>query len=135
MLSNIEFNDSIPIADFPPQSETIEEAVAKYRLKAGRNPPQNYDKWFKLTQEKKCLIDEYDQIFEDVAPFHLMSRGAFNARLAALAKYPLEIQPLVIKDGKLAKQTFLYFSGHLFKKVSASCIIDIIGIIIIIAIY
>ena len=108
---------NVTFFEFPKQSETLAEAVAMYKLRAGRNPPQNYDKWFKIAKEKKCFIDEYDQIYADVAPFHLLSKDVFNARLKQLEEKGLGLIKLVIKDGKLAESTGGYFSSHLFKKV------------------
>ncbi|KAJ7600402.1 glycosyl transferase family 90-domain-containing protein [Mycena floridula] len=57
---------------FSRQSVTLEEASARYSLKTNRPPPKNYDRWFKFAREKKCLIDEYDQIHRDFAPFYQM---------------------------------------------------------------
>ncbi|KAJ7442363.1 hypothetical protein B0H11DRAFT_2251534 [Mycena galericulata] len=52
------------------QSRTLEQASARYYLKSGRAPPPKYDKWFAFAQENQCLIDEYDRIHRDFAPFY-----------------------------------------------------------------
>ncbi|KAJ7243594.1 glycosyl transferase family 90-domain-containing protein [Mycena haematopus] len=58
------------------QSQTLEQAIARYTLGNSRLPPQNFDKWFDFAQENNCLIDEYDQIQRDFAPFyHLAERN------------------------------------------------------------
>ncbi|KAK7048283.1 CAP10 domain-containing protein [Favolaschia claudopus] len=55
------------------QSTTLEEATARYYLKAGRPPPQNFDRWFEFARENECLIDEYDQIHRDFEPFYQLA--------------------------------------------------------------
>ncbi|KAJ7159163.1 glycosyl transferase family 90-domain-containing protein [Mycena crocata] len=35
--------------------------------------PPNFDEWFQFAQENECLIDEYDQIHRDFAPFHQLA--------------------------------------------------------------
>ncbi|KAJ7454304.1 glycosyl transferase family 90-domain-containing protein [Mycena galericulata] len=56
------------------QSRTLEQASARYTLKSGQAPPPNYDKWFAFAQENHCLIDEYDRIHRDFAPFYQLAR-------------------------------------------------------------
>ncbi|KAJ6625152.1 glycosyl transferase family 90-domain-containing protein [Mycena sp. CBHHK59/15] len=56
------------------QSQTLEQAIARYSLKNDRAPPPNFDKWFKFAQEKKCLIDDYDQIHRDFEPFYQLAK-------------------------------------------------------------
>ncbi|KAF7366902.1 CAP10 domain-containing protein [Mycena sanguinolenta] len=55
------------------QSQTLEQATARYTLHAGRSPPKNFDKWFEWAKEKKCLIDEYDQIHRDFVPWYQLA--------------------------------------------------------------
>ncbi|KAF8175911.1 glycosyl transferase family 90-domain-containing protein [Mycena galopus ATCC 62051] len=56
------------------QSPSLKHATARYTLRNGRPPPQNFDKWFNFARENKCLIDEYDQIQRDLEPFHQLAR-------------------------------------------------------------
>ncbi|KAJ6527546.1 glycosyl transferase family 90-domain-containing protein [Mycena sp. CBHHK59/15] len=56
------------------QSQTLEQAIARYSLKNDRAPPPNFDKRFKFAQEKKCLIDDYDQIQRDFEPFYQLAK-------------------------------------------------------------
>ncbi|KAJ7190231.1 glycosyl transferase family 90-domain-containing protein [Mycena pura] len=56
------------------QSETLDQAVARYSLRNSRPPPQNFDKWFRFAQDNKCLIDDYDQIQRDFDPFYQLAR-------------------------------------------------------------
>ncbi|KAJ7459740.1 glycosyl transferase family 90-domain-containing protein [Mycena latifolia] len=58
---------------FARQSQTLAQAAARYTLKNDRPPPPNFDKWFAFAQEKKCLIDDYDQIQRDFEPFYQLA--------------------------------------------------------------
>ncbi|EJF61743.1 hypothetical protein DICSQDRAFT_161376 [Dichomitus squalens LYAD-421 SS1] len=52
------------------QSKTLEDAVAEYQRRYGRKPPRGFDDWWRFAQENDVLmIDEYDNIDEDLAPF------------------------------------------------------------------
>ncbi|KAJ7617352.1 glycosyl transferase family 90-domain-containing protein [Roridomyces roridus] len=59
---------------FRRQSTTLEEAVARYTLRNGRSPPPSYDRWFQFAREGKCLIDDYDQLYDDFEPFHQLAK-------------------------------------------------------------
>ncbi|KAJ6557366.1 glycosyl transferase family 90-domain-containing protein [Mycena vulgaris] len=59
---------------FTRQSETLAQAAARYSLKTDRPPPPNFDKWFAFAREKKCLIDDYDQIQRDFEPFYQLAQ-------------------------------------------------------------
>ncbi|KAJ7735937.1 glycosyl transferase family 90-domain-containing protein [Mycena metata] len=92
---------------FARQSATYAHAAARYSLKTGRAPPRGYDKWFAFAQEHSCLIDEYDQIQRDFAPFYHLAKDDpwfFQSRLdiAADVKHPIrEAAGLVVKDGRV----------------------------------
>ncbi|KAJ6584868.1 glycosyl transferase family 90-domain-containing protein [Mycena capillaripes] len=58
---------------FGRQSQTLAQAAARYSLKTDRPPPPNFDKWFAFAQDKKCLIDDYDQIQRDFEPFYQLA--------------------------------------------------------------
>ncbi|KAJ6553694.1 hypothetical protein DFH09DRAFT_1495217, partial [Mycena vulgaris] len=55
------------------QSTTLEQATARYALRTGRAPPLHYACWFQFAREKKCLIDEYDQIHRDFKVFYQLT--------------------------------------------------------------
>ncbi|KAJ7127451.1 glycosyl transferase family 90-domain-containing protein [Mycena crocata] len=55
---------------FARQSHTLEEATTSYTLKSGRSPPPGFDRWFKYAKENQCLVDEYDRVHRDFAPFY-----------------------------------------------------------------
>ncbi|KAJ7161122.1 glycosyl transferase family 90-domain-containing protein [Mycena filopes] len=92
---------------FARQSTTYEHAAARYSLKTGRSPPRNYDKWFNFAQAHGCLIDEYDQIQRDFAPFYdLAERDPrfFQSRVdivTDLNNHVREAGGVVIKDGQV----------------------------------
>ena len=67
-------------------------------------PPQNYDKWFHTAQNKKCLIDEYDQIYEDLTPFYQLSTADFNKRSNSLFENLHRLTDLQVENGKIIKQ-------------------------------
>ncbi|TCD65305.1 capsule-associated protein CAP1 [Steccherinum ochraceum] len=52
------------------QSKTLEEAVREYRRRYRRDPPRGFDHWWQFVKDNDVLmIDEYDAIAEDLAPF------------------------------------------------------------------
>lgn len=53
------------------QSKTLAQARARYSLKTGREPPPLYDNFYKFATEKKCLIDDYDQVYEVSPKYHI----------------------------------------------------------------
>ncbi|KAJ7140453.1 glycosyl transferase family 90-domain-containing protein [Mycena filopes] len=87
--------------------------MSRYSLKAGRPPPKNYDKWFEFAQEKSCLIDDYDQIRRDFAPFYQLAEDdpEFFQRMVNITsdmiKYDAKaIANVVIEDGKVIMPPF-----------------------------
>ncbi|KAK6097444.1 hypothetical protein MT418_003062 [Batrachochytrium dendrobatidis] len=81
------------------QSTTLEDAVQKYQLKLGRSPPKGYADWFTSAIEKKCLIDDYDIIWEDLAPYHQLGGNEFRRRLDILKDGTHRVFNVHIKDG------------------------------------
>jgi hypothetical protein len=55
------------------QSTTLAQASARYSLRTGRPPPPYYAHWYQFAREKRCLIDEYDQIHRDFKPFYQLA--------------------------------------------------------------
>ena len=52
------------------QSASLGDAVTLYRERYGRNPPPNFDQWYKYAVDRSCMIiDNYDQIYKDLLPF------------------------------------------------------------------
>ena len=38
------------------QSETLEQSVAEYRRRYGRNPPKGFDKWWEWARDKGVIL-------------------------------------------------------------------------------
>lgn len=63
------------------QSKTLAGAVTEYRKRYGREPPRGFGGWWKFAQENNVrLVDEFDAIDEDLAPFWNMSGVEFRRR-------------------------------------------------------
>jgi len=63
------------------QSKTLRDAVGEYRKRYGREPPRGFGDWWQFAQENNLrLVDEFDAINEDLAPFWNMSGVEFRRR-------------------------------------------------------
>ena len=52
------------------QSKSLAEAVEEYKKRYNRDPPKGFDDWYEFALSKDFkLIDEFDAINEDLAPF------------------------------------------------------------------
>lgn len=53
------------------QTSTLHDAAEAYRQRRGRQPPPNFDLWYRFAQNTSSLIieDFFDQIYTDIAPF------------------------------------------------------------------
>ena len=64
------------------QSKTLEQAVAEYKRRYGRNPPKGFDGWFAWAVKNDVkMIDEYDAINEDFSPFMALSGEELRRRV------------------------------------------------------
>ena len=64
------------------QSTTLKKAVAEYNRRYGRNPPKGFDQWWDFAQKHNVkIVDDYDTLFEDLAPFWDMSGEEFRSRV------------------------------------------------------
>jgi hypothetical protein len=70
------------------QSKTLAEAVVHYQQRYKRDPPPHFDKWYDFaSQRDSIVIDDFDNIEEDLAPFSSLSPADLRQRTAhALAK-------------------------------------------------
>ncbi|RMZ82947.1 hypothetical protein DV737_g1821, partial [Chaetothyriales sp. CBS 132003] len=69
------------------QSQTVEEAVKKYKRRYGRPPPPAFGKWFEVAKSKDFLfIDELDTIMESLEPFWGVSPASLRARIKSVQK-------------------------------------------------
>ena len=72
------------------QSKTLPEAVAEYKRRYGRDPPRGFDDWWAFTQENDFkLVDEFDAIVEDLAPFWELSGEELRRRTFQVSVYDL----------------------------------------------
>ncbi|KAI2638381.1 hypothetical protein GGS21DRAFT_507961 [Xylaria nigripes] len=71
-------------------STTLKTAVQEYEERHhGRNPPQNFDKWFEFAQERKSvIIDKFDQIERDILPFWGLQPQRIKDNLEFLKSQP-----------------------------------------------
>lgn len=64
------------------QSTTLKKAVTEYKRRYGRNPPKGFDQWWNFAQKHSVkIVDDYDALFEDLAPFWDMSGEEFRTRV------------------------------------------------------
>lgn len=64
------------------QSKTLKHAVGEYHKRHGRAPPKGFDKWWAFAQANGVrLVDEYDGVVGDLAPFWELSSAEFRARV------------------------------------------------------
>ena len=63
------------------QSTTFKKAVAEYKRRYGRDPPKGFDQWWDFAQRNNVkIVDDYDALSEDLAPFWDMSGEEFRTR-------------------------------------------------------
>ncbi|EJT99486.1 hypothetical protein DACRYDRAFT_81869 [Dacryopinax primogenitus] len=68
------------------QSQTLDQAVAEYRRRYGLEPPNGFDKWFDFARGSDFkLIDEFDAIHLDLAPFRRLSSQELQHRTQSAA--------------------------------------------------
>ena len=67
------------------QSKTLAEAVAEYKRRYGRNPPRGFDRWWQFAKDNNVLmVDEYDAVVEDLAPFWDVDSAELRERASAV---------------------------------------------------
>lgn len=75
------------------QSDSLTAAVAEYRRRYKRDPPKGFDDWFAFAKENDVkIIDEYDAMVKDFAPFWDLS-GEEIRRRALQVSYLLWTSP------------------------------------------
>lgn len=71
------------------QSKTYRAAHAEYRRRYGLESPAGFEAWFNFaTSHQSLIIDEFDIIHENVAPFLEMSGRAFLERMKLVQSIP-----------------------------------------------
>ncbi|KAF8452826.1 glycosyltransferase family 90 protein [Boletus edulis BED1] len=85
------------------QSKTLPEAVAEYKRRYGRDPPRGFDHWWEFAKERDfMLVDEFDAIDEDLAPFWTLSGEELRRRTYLLGHLP-SITLVRIQDGNVSE--------------------------------
>ncbi|KAK4048327.1 hypothetical protein OIV83_004849 [Microbotryomycetes sp. JL201] len=70
------------------QSTTYDKAVKQYKARYSTPPPPGFDRWFAFATQGRnhSLVDEYDGMMEDLAPFRSLSPAELRRRTAELAQ-------------------------------------------------
>lgn len=68
------------------QSKTLKAAVKEYRRRYKREPPKGFDLWWRFAQENGVkMVDEFDAIHVDLAPFWKISGKELRRRAEQVA--------------------------------------------------
>lgn len=72
------------------QSTTFDRATKHYKSRYGLPPPPGFDKWFAFATQGRnhSLVDEYDSMMADLAPYRALSPTELRRRTAELAQVP-----------------------------------------------
>lgn len=71
------------------QSKTLEAAIAEYRKRYEMDPPKGFDEWFQFAKDNQVdMIDEYDQLMRDLAPFRQFSGSEVRERAIQVGYLP-----------------------------------------------
>ncbi|TDL15136.1 capsular associated protein [Rickenella mellea] len=82
------------------QSKTLVDAVNEYRRRYGREPPRGFGDWWKFAVENNVMmVDEYDGMVEDLAPFWELPGEELRRRAAQVGNLPT-IGLVRVRDGK-----------------------------------
>ncbi|OJA17099.1 hypothetical protein AZE42_12558 [Rhizopogon vesiculosus] len=94
------------------QSKTLEDAVVEYRRRYRREPPKGFGEWWQFAQEHDVkLVDEFDAIHEDLAPFWNMSAAEFRNRALEVGQLP-SIDLVRVIDGRVESASVDTSSGE-----------------------
>ncbi|KAF9555502.1 hypothetical protein CPC08DRAFT_642752 [Agrocybe pediades] len=82
------------------QSRTLKAAVEEYHRRYQRAPPKGFDDWWQFAQKNDVkMIDEYDGLMEDLAPFFELSGEEIRRRSLQVGELP-SIDLVRIRDGE-----------------------------------
>lgn len=71
------------------QSKTLEQAVAEYRRRYKMDPPAGFDDWFQFAKDNNvAIIDEYDQLMNDLAPWREFDGEEIRRRCVQVGYLP-----------------------------------------------
>ncbi|KAK4986092.1 hypothetical protein LTR66_007983 [Elasticomyces elasticus] len=82
------------------QSTTLEKAIAEHEKRYRREPPPEFDKWFKYAKSQRSpIIDDYDSIMESLGPCWEVSPAQFRRNVDLALERPDAFYSFTIKDG------------------------------------
>ncbi|KAF1960644.1 hypothetical protein CC80DRAFT_464828 [Byssothecium circinans] len=83
------------------QSKSLAEAVVHYQQRYSRDPPPHFEKWYEFaTQRDSIVIDDFDNIEEDLAPFSFLSPADLRQRTAQVLANNKDLGGVRIREGK-----------------------------------
>lgn len=110
------------------QSTTFDRATRTYKARYGLAPPAGYDKWFAFATQGRnhSLVDEYDQLMQDLAPFRELSPQELRRRTAELAQVP-GISIVSIRNGQaqVHSKSGKWLPAQAFQEMIASFVHDL----------
>ncbi|CED83568.1 Endoplasmic reticulum protein EP58, contains filamin rod domain and KDEL motif [Phaffia rhodozyma] len=90
------------------QSTTLAEAVAEYKRRYYIDPPKGFEQWWKWCREHNVqLLDEYDQIHRDLAPFRALRPSVIQERLARIQSLP-DMFTISVRNGQVNSSHVTY---------------------------
>jgi hypothetical protein len=70
------------------QSRTLYAAVKEYKRRYRRDPPKGFDDWWRFAQENNVkMVDEYDGLVDDLAPFWEISGEELRRRAMQVSSH------------------------------------------------
>jgi len=83
------------------RSRSLAEAVVHYQQRYKRDPPPHFDKWYEFAVTRSSIvIDDYDNIEEDLAPFSSFNADDLRLRTATVLATREAVGGVRIRDGK-----------------------------------
>ncbi|KAF2797299.1 glycosyltransferase family 90 protein [Melanomma pulvis-pyrius CBS 109.77] len=83
------------------QSRSLPEAVGRYRERYFRDPPPGFEKWYEYaTSRNSVIIDDFDNIEIDLAPFSSLSPAELRSRTAEILADNNGLGGISIRGGK-----------------------------------
>jgi hypothetical protein len=81
------------------QSKSLREAAREYERRYKRPPPKGFDDWWEFAHKNEAkMVDEYDGLIEDLAPFWELPGEEVRRRSIQAGQLP-SIDMLRIRDG------------------------------------
>jgi hypothetical protein len=83
------------------RSKSLSQAVLTYQNRYSRDPPPHFDKWYEFaTTRDSIVIDDFDNIEEDLAPFSALSPAELRQRTVGALARTEGMGGVRIRDGK-----------------------------------